>query len=33
MTLLQRLIGEDIELTFVAGPDAGRVRVDAGQLE
>jgi len=32
-SLLKRLIGEDIELTFVPGADAGRVRVDPGQLE
>jgi two-component system, cell cycle sensor histidine kinase and response regulator CckA len=32
-SLLQRLIGEDIELLFVPGADAGRVRVDPGQLE
>jgi two-component system cell cycle sensor histidine kinase/response regulator CckA len=31
--LLMRLIGEDIELTFVPAPDTGRVRVDPGQLE
>jgi len=32
-SLLQRLIGEDIELTFAAAPDAGRVRADPGQVE
>jgi two-component system cell cycle sensor histidine kinase/response regulator CckA len=32
-SLLMRLIGEDIELTFVPAPDTGRVRVDPGQLE
>ena len=31
--LLQRLIGEDIDLSFVAGADLGRVRADVGQLE
>ena len=31
--LLQRLIGEHIDLAFVPAPDAGRVRVDPGQLE
>jgi PAS domain S-box-containing protein len=31
--LLRRLIGENIELTFVPGADLGRVRVDPGQLE
>jgi len=31
--LLQRIIGESIELTFVSAPDSGRVRVDPGQLE
>ena len=31
--LLKRLIGEDIELTFVPGVDCGRVRVDPVQLE
>jgi two-component system, cell cycle sensor histidine kinase and response regulator CckA len=31
--LLKRLIGEDIELVFVPAADAGRVRVDPGQLE
>jgi PAS domain S-box-containing protein len=30
---LQRLIGEDIELTFVAGNGAGKVRVDPVQIE
>src|SRR6185503_13044323 len=32
-SLLERLIGEHIELTFVPGAAAGRVRVDPGQLE
>jgi PAS domain S-box-containing protein len=31
--LLMRLIGEDIELSYVLAPDAGRVKVDVGQLE
>ena len=31
--LLKRIIGENIELTFVSAPDSGRVRVDPGQLE
>jgi PAS domain S-box-containing protein len=31
--LLKRLIGEDIELTFVPAPAATRVRVDPGQVE
>ena len=31
--LLTRLIGEDIELVVVAGPELGHVRVDPGQLE
>jgi len=31
--LLTRLIGEDIKLVFVPGPDLGRVRVDPGQFE
>ena len=31
--LLQRIIGEDIELVFVPASDVGRVRVDPGQLE
>ena len=33
MGLLKRLIGEDIELTFVPGAETGRVRVDPGQIE
>ena len=33
LKLLGRLIGEDIELQFVPGPDLSAVRVDAGQLE
>jgi PAS domain S-box-containing protein len=32
-TMLGRLIGEDIILTFVPSPRAGRVKVDPGQLE
>jgi two-component system, cell cycle sensor histidine kinase and response regulator CckA len=31
--MLQRLIGEDIELTHKLDPDLGRVRVDQGQFE
>ena len=31
--MLQRLIGEDIELVFTPCPDLGRVKVDPGQLE
>ena len=31
--MLRRLIGEDIELTFVPAPGLGRVRADASQLE
>jgi len=31
--MLQRLIGEDIELTIVCGPDVGHLRADHGQLE
>lgn len=31
--LLRRLIGEDIEFAFVAAPDLGLVRADAGQIE
>ena len=31
--MLRRLIGEDIELTFVPAPEIGRVRADASQLE
>jgi signal transduction histidine kinase len=31
--LLQRLIGEDIELVFLAGSELGRVKADPGQLE
>jgi CheY-like chemotaxis protein len=31
--LLQRLIGESVELVFNPGPDAGHVKVDRGQLE
>jgi two-component system cell cycle sensor histidine kinase/response regulator CckA len=31
--MLRRLIGEDIELAIVTGPDLGKVRADPGQLE
>jgi PAS domain S-box-containing protein len=31
--MLRRLIGEDIELTFLLGDDLGRVKVDPGQIE
>jgi PAS domain S-box-containing protein len=31
--MLRRMIGEDIELTFVPAPALGRVRADASQLE
>jgi two-component system, cell cycle sensor histidine kinase and response regulator CckA len=31
--MLGRLIGEDIDLAIVAGPDLGQVKADAGQLE
>ena len=31
--MLQRLIGEDIELVFVPTKDAASVRADAGQME
>ena len=31
--LLQRLIGEDIEMTAVLQPELGRVKADAGQIE
>ena len=31
--LLPRLIGEDIEVRALAGPELGRVRVDPGQIE
>ena len=33
VTMLQRLIGEDIELVFLAGAELGRVKADPGQLE
>jgi PAS domain S-box-containing protein len=33
LKMLQRLIGEDIELVMVPGPDLGRVKVDQGQIE
>jgi signal transduction histidine kinase/CheY-like chemotaxis protein len=33
MPLLRRLIGEDIELVAVPGPDLGRVKADPSQLE
>lgn len=32
-TMLRRLIGENIELHIVAGPDLGRVHADPGQIE
>ncbi|NLH50478.1 MAG: PAS domain S-box protein [Myxococcales bacterium] len=31
--MIQRLIGEDIDLQFTAAPDLGRVKVDAGQID
>ena len=31
--LLRRLIGEDIEIQVTRGPDLGRVKADAGQIE
>ena len=31
--MLRRLIGEDIELSTVLGPDLGRLKADQGQLE
>jgi PAS domain S-box-containing protein len=31
--MLQRLIGEDIELVALLGPDLGRIRVDPSQIE
>jgi PAS domain S-box-containing protein len=31
--MLARLLGEDIELSWVTSPDAGQVHADAGQLE
>jgi PAS domain S-box-containing protein len=33
LKMLQRLIGEDIELTMIRGPDLGRVKADQGQIE
>jgi two-component system cell cycle sensor histidine kinase/response regulator CckA len=33
VSMLQRLIGEDIELVFLAGSELGRVKADPGQLE
>jgi two-component system cell cycle sensor histidine kinase/response regulator CckA len=33
VTMLQRLIGEDIELVFLPGSELGRVKADPGQLE
>ena len=33
VTMLHRLIGEDIELVFLAGSELGRVKADPGQLE
>ena len=32
-SLIQRLLGEDIDLVVVPTPDVGFVKVDAGQLE
>jgi two-component system, cell cycle sensor histidine kinase and response regulator CckA len=32
-TMLRRLLGEDIELTFLTAPGLGRVHADPGQLE
>jgi two-component system cell cycle sensor histidine kinase/response regulator CckA len=32
-SMLRRLIGEDVQLVTVLGPDLGRVRADPGQLE
>jgi two-component system, cell cycle sensor histidine kinase and response regulator CckA len=32
-TMLQRVLGEDIELRFALSPGLGRVRVDPGQIE
>jgi len=31
--MLPRLIGEDIQLSFVPGPDLGKVKADPGQIE
>jgi two-component system, cell cycle sensor histidine kinase and response regulator CckA len=31
--MLRRLIGEDVELSTVLGPDLGRIKADQGQLE
>jgi two-component system, cell cycle sensor histidine kinase and response regulator CckA len=33
MQMLKRLVGENIELSFLPGPDLGAVRVDPSQLE
>ena len=33
MKLLTRLIGEDIDLVMVPGPDIGAVKADPGQIE
>jgi len=33
LKMLQRLIGEDIELVTIAGPELGRVNADQGQIE
>jgi PAS domain S-box-containing protein len=31
--MLKRMIGEDVDLVFVPGPELGRVRADPGQIE
>ena len=31
--MLRRLIGEDIELMWIAAPEAGRVRIDPSQVD
>ncbi len=31
--MLKRMIGEDVDLVFVPGPDLGQVRADPGQME
>ena len=33
LKMLQRLIGEDIELVTVLAPELGRVKADQGQIE